>query len=86
MPTSQVKTIAITTERVMGSPEFARGFEDARMGVSFDWRIADSDWHYERGRLFAHIAPLSMPLRIGRKLNPKAVALFDAAFSRKLII
>jgi hypothetical protein len=67
----------------MASPEFARGFADVRNGVAFDWRI--DSWSYERGRLFGYIAPLSMPLRTGQQLNPKAVALCGAAFKRKLI-
>lgn len=75
----------------MASPEFKRGLDDVRKGVSFDWRVggrngANGAWDYERGRLFGHIAPLDMPLRIGGKLNPKAVALCSAAFDRKLII
>ena len=41
---------------------------------------------HERGRLFGHIAPLDMPLRVGGQLNPKAAALCDAAFERRLII
>jgi hypothetical protein len=84
----QVPTKPVSTARIMGTPEFARGFEDARMGVPFDWRFGpntDGAWDYERGRLFAHIAPLNMPLRIRFGLNPKAVALFDAALNRKLI-
>jgi hypothetical protein len=32
------------------------------------------------------IAPLGMPLRIGSKLNPKALALAEMAFNRKLLI
>jgi len=76
----------------MESREFARGFEDARRGIPFDWRIgadatdANASWHYERGRLFAHIAPLNMPLRISGFLNPKALALCGAAFKREFII
>jgi len=81
---AQVPTKGTTTERMMASPEFARGLDDARKGVPFDWR--NGDWEYERGRLFAYIAPLDMPLRIGGKLNPKAVALCNAAFFRNLII
>jgi hypothetical protein len=76
--------MGITTARIMASPEFARGLDDARKGVPFDWR--NDDWNYERGRLFAHIAPLAMPLRIDGHLNPKAVALCEAAFNRGLII
>ena len=68
----------------MRSVDFERGFDDARKGIPFDWRI--NDWDYERGRQLAHIAPLDMPLWIGGRLNPKAIALCDAAFQRKLII
>ena len=32
-------------------------------------------WDYERGRCFGFIAPLDMPLRIGTRLNPKALKL-----------
>jgi hypothetical protein len=87
----QVPTKRTTMATIMGRPEFAKGFEDARKGVPFDWRIGgdpkntNGAWSYERGRLLAHIAPLSMPLYIGSSLNPKAVALCNAAFDRKLI-
>ena len=81
---SQVPTISCSTASIMQSPGFERGFNDARNGVAFDWRI--DDWNYERGRQLAHIAPLNMSLRIGHKLNRKAVALFDAAFDRRLIV
>lgn len=87
--TKQVPTEQVTVETVMATPEFARGFEDARRGLPFDWRVGSEDsdvaWNYERGRLLAHIAPLNMPLRNGRGLNPKAVTLCAAAFGRKLI-
>jgi hypothetical protein len=87
----QVPTIKTTTAMIMSAPEFKRGFDEVRGGVPFDWRVGseyddDTSWHYERGRLFGHIAPLNMPLRIGGRLNPKAVALCDAAFNRQLII
>jgi hypothetical protein len=80
----QVHTMGTTTVRIMASREFARGLDDARKGVPFDWR--NGEWSYERGRLFAHIAPLGMPLRIDGHLNPKAVALCEAAFDREFII
>ena len=89
---AQVPTKGVTIEWIMGSPAFGLGFEDARKGIPFDWRIgsdqpnANNSWNYERGRLFAHIAPLGMPLRIDGYLNPKAVALCEAAFDRGLII
>jgi hypothetical protein len=89
----QVFTVGATITEIMSTEEFARGFEDARAGKPFDWAVGlkhgsqtNGAWDYERGRLFAHIAPLTMPLRIKGKLNPVAVALCGAAFDRKLII
>jgi hypothetical protein len=84
MIVQQVKTRRTTVRAVMSTPEFERGFEDVRRGVPFDWR--NDEWGYERGRHFACIAPLSMPLRIAGKLNLKAVALYDAAVKRRSII
>jgi hypothetical protein len=81
----QIRTIPTTTWAIMNSREFARGFEDVRAGRPFDWRI--NSWSYERGRLLAvHVAPLNVPLRINGKLNPTAIALFDDAYERKLIL
>jgi hypothetical protein len=83
---AQVETERTTTARIMSSAAFERGLNEVRQGQPFDWRVNDTLWGYERGRLFGHIAPLDMPLRIGGKLNPKAVALCDAAINRKLVI
>jgi hypothetical protein len=70
----------------MRHPHFIIGLNDIRAGRPFNADLVDVYWAYERGRLFGAIAPLSMPLFIMDKhLNPKAVALFDAAFERKLI-
>ena len=69
----------------MRHPNFARGFADIRAGRPFDPDIDDDLWAYERGRLLGAIAPLSMQLFNGKALNPKAVALFDAAHHRRLI-
>jgi hypothetical protein len=69
----------------MRQPNFARGLADIRAGRPFDTHTDDDYWAYERGRLFGAIAPLSMPLFIGKKLNPKAIALYEAASRRKLI-
>jgi hypothetical protein len=69
----------------MRHPHFERGLDDIRAGRPFADHVADEYWAYERGRLFGAIAPLSMPLFVGRKLNPKAVRLFEAASDRNLI-
>jgi hypothetical protein len=80
----QVRTYPVSIVRIVGSREFARGLDEVRNGLPFN--PDNGDWDYERGRCFGFIAPLDMPLRIGGKLNPKAVKLADAAFSRKLLI
>ena len=53
----QARTRPVTTRRIVASREFARGFDEARNGLPFN---------YERGRCFGFIAPLDLPLRIGR--------------------
>jgi hypothetical protein len=80
----QADTCFVTTASIVGSKAFARGFAEVREGRPFDPNY--NDWDYERGRCFGFIAPLGMPLRIGSKLNPKALRLADAAFNRKLLI
>jgi hypothetical protein len=84
VPVEQANVYSTTIRRVMGSRDFAVGLDEVRKGLPFN---PDNDeWNYERGRCFGFIAPLNMPLRIGGKLNPKAVMLAIAAFSRKLLI
>jgi hypothetical protein len=82
--TKQARTHSVSIRSIVASREFARGLDEVRNGFPFD--ADNGDWSYERGRAFGFIAPLDMPLRIGRKLNEKAVKLADAAFKRKLLI
>jgi hypothetical protein len=71
----------------MRSPEFAWGVDSVRNGEAPDFdSFDDRYWSYERGRLWACLAPRSMPLIIAGKLNPKAITLFDAASGRRYII
>jgi hypothetical protein len=80
----QVRTRPATIHSIVASKEFARGVDEVRNGLPFN---PDNDeWDYERGRCFGFIAPLDMPLRIGRALNPKALKLAVAAFERKFLI
>jgi hypothetical protein len=85
MARQQVETADCSAKSIMRHPHFARGLDDIRAGRPFADHIADEFWAYERGRLFGAIAPRSMPLFIGGKLNPKAVRLFETAGNRKLI-
>ena len=80
----QARTRPVTTRSIVASKEFARGLAEVRKGHPFNPN--NNSWNYERGRCFGFIAPLDMPLRIGRALNPKALKLAEAAFDRKLLI
>src|SRR5262249_28485820 len=80
----QARTRAVSIRTIIAGREFARGVEEVRKGLPFN--PDNDDWNYERGRCFGFIAPLDVPLRIGRALNPKAVRLAKAAFARKLLI
>jgi hypothetical protein len=80
----QVSTRRVSTYSIVASREFARGLDEVRNGLPFN--ADNGDWDYERGRAFGFIAPLDMPLRIGRALNPKALKLAEAAFERKLLL
>jgi hypothetical protein len=79
----QADTRSVTIRSIVASRAFAHGLDEVRKGVPFNPDI--DSWDYERGRCFGFIAPLDMPLRIGRALNPKALKLAEAAFSRKLL-
>ena len=84
---AQADTIGVTPRQIMGSVAFAAGVADVRAGkpTRFD-SFGDDDWNYERGRQWAFIAPMSMPLRIGRRLNPEAVWLLRAALAHGEIL
>jgi hypothetical protein len=84
MTREQANTRPVSIRRIVASEEFARGLDEVRAGLPFN--PDNDDWNYERGRCFGFIAPLDMPLRIGTRLNSKALKLAQAAFSRKLLI
>jgi hypothetical protein len=84
--TKQVSVRPVTFASIMRTAAFRRGLEEVRAGQPpcFD-EFDELSWEYERGRQFAYVAPLSMRLWIGGKLNPKAIALFAAASDKGLI-
>jgi hypothetical protein len=82
----QAQTRDVTLESIMTHANFRLGVEDARTGRHPRFDESSGCWSYERGRQFACIAPVDMPVFIGRSLNPKALALFAAAHHRGLII
>jgi hypothetical protein len=78
----QVPTDFITIEEIMSTPEFALGALDLRAGRGYRAAYATWDgnqqWDYERGRHWAVAAPRSLPLKVGGRLNPKALRYQDA--------
>jgi hypothetical protein len=87
----QVDIRRCTTTTVMRSPAFAAGVHDVRHGLpprfdTFNAFDGDSLWAYERGRLWASVAPIAMNVTVRGQLNYKAVALFDLAWRKGYIV
>jgi hypothetical protein len=86
----QLPTTATTIESVMRSAAFKRGVADVRLNrpPSFDsdHQSEDSEWDYERGRLWAIIAPRTMPITQSGRLHKPAVALFRKAIDGREIL
>jgi hypothetical protein len=93
----QVKTVSTSLESIMRTPAFVRGVADKRAGhpPCYDAYMFCQDdiyavtrdainghWNYERGRQWAALAPMSMPLMVDGRLSLKAVALYRAAEKR----
>ncbi len=82
----QVATRQISTAAIMRRAAFGQGVADVRTGAAPRFDDFSHDWSYERGRLFACVAPMTMPVRNrDGKLNSKALRLCEAAVERKLI-
>jgi hypothetical protein len=64
---------------IVCSEAFSRGVEDVRAGRApkYDHQNEDNAWAYERGRHWAVLAPPSMPLFIGKRVNKRALKIFD---------
>ena len=89
----QVPTVGTTAERIMSNPAFRRGVADYRAGRPPNYdaftfnqdadaiqakSLINAHWNYERGRHWAAIAPIDLPLKIGGRLNPEAIRLFQS--------
>jgi hypothetical protein len=78
---AQADTVSVTVEKVMVSPYFELGATDRRAGRGYPDKYETWDgndqWSYERGRMWAVLAPRSVKLRLGGKLNPQAFMYLD---------
>ena len=83
----QVRTVTVSVDWIMRQEAFRRGVEDRRAGLALRYRKDDElHWEYERGRQWASLAPVDMPLRVGGRIDPKALALYKAAKKRGYIL
>lgn len=84
----QCETVAVSTVFVMRSRAFREGWEDARAGRPFrvDDFVIDSQWDYERGRLFAVSCPGIVAIKRDRRVRVVAELAFDDAWDEGSII
>jgi hypothetical protein len=80
MREQQITTQPASTEWLMSQRAFAIGVADARADREYppeydEWGT-DPQWNYERGRAWARLAPRSVPLMTGGRLNRQAVQIF----------
>jgi hypothetical protein len=82
----QASTFGTTIQEIMETCEFEAGVADVRLGrpPRFDDPIAWG-WNYERGRMFAVIAPMRMPLKVGKRkrTNLRALQILGRAMLRE---
>jgi hypothetical protein len=73
----QIPTRSITIREIMSSAEFAFGVADCRAGrqyrTAYDRWDGGEQWHYERGRQWARIAPRSVALKRDGKVTDAAM-------------
>jgi len=79
----QIPTRSTTVIEIMSGPSFALGVADARAGRryhrDYDLWNTNTQWIYERGRMWAALAPRDVPLKHNGRLSPAAVRLYNAA-------
>jgi hypothetical protein len=100
MMAGQVPTRGTTAKAIMRTAAFLAGVDDVRNGrppnyETFNFSAGEDDldakekinahWNYERGRQWASLAPRSMLVKVDGALNPKAIALYEAARNRGYI-
>ena len=72
----QVPTRPVSIQEIMGQPQFMLGVADVRAGrpyhKDYDVWNTNGQWGYERGRMWAALAPADVPLRLNGRINPDA--------------
>jgi hypothetical protein len=75
---SQVPTRLTTVEEIMADPYFALGAADVRAGRGYragydTWGHTNNRWAYDRGRLWATLAPKHVRLKRNGRISSEAL-------------
>jgi hypothetical protein len=77
----------ITVAAIMRSKEFREGVADVRLGRPARYGdLIDDTWNYGRGRLWALIAPMRMPVMLGGRVNREAWVILARALADGTIL
>ena len=80
----QIPTLPTTITAIMNSPHFALGAADACAGrgyrTDYDTWHANSQWSYDRGRMWATLARGSVVLKRNGKVTREAMAVYRQHF------
>jgi hypothetical protein len=83
------ETEIVTPRMIMRRKAFLFGVDDYRTGRSFrpayenqEW---GAQWDYERGRIWAAVAPQELEVMNGRAVNQEAVRMYNEACSAGII-
>jgi hypothetical protein len=68
----------VSLSSIMRSAVFRRGVAEVRAGRPPRFDDEDS-WEYERGRQWAIAAPTTMQVKIGRRVNPDAIDVYNGS-------
>jgi hypothetical protein len=77
---TQIPTVRTTVRQIMASSAFQTGVAEVRAGQPPRYDIMDN-WNYERGRLWAIIAPINLDPG-----SETAIKLYTVADAKDLII
>ena len=76
----QIPVRSASVHWIMSQPTFALGVADARASRryhrDYDLWNTNGQWNYERGRMWAALAPPDVQLKLHRRINPRAVAFY----------
>lgn len=75
---AQVPTRSVSVVEIMSAPKFAKGVADVRAGRGYPpdydaWEDTNERWEYERGRMWATLAPRTVVLKVKGQITERAI-------------